>query len=58
MCIAAPTLCELYELQPTRLLYPWDSLGKNTGLGCHAVLQGIFLAQGLNPGLLHCRLIL
>ena len=32
-----------------------DSPGKNTGVGCHAVLQGIFPAQGSNPGLLHCR---
>ena len=35
-----------------------DSWGKNTGVGCHAALQGIFLTQGLNPGLLHCRYIL
>ena len=35
-----PTLCEL-----TRLLCPWDSPGKNTGVGCHALLQGIFLTQ-------------
>ena len=34
-----------------------DSPGKNTGVGCHALLQGIFLTQGLNPGLLHCRQI-
>ena len=51
------TLCELshtesYELQPARLLWPWDSPGKNTGVGCHALLQGIFLTQGLNPHLL------
>ena len=32
--------------------------GKNTGVGCHALLQGIFPIQGSNPGLLHCRLIL
>ena len=31
-----------------------DSLGKNTGVGCRALLQGIFPTQGLNPGLLHC----
>ena len=37
---------------PARLLCPWDSLGNNTGVGCHALLQGIFLTQGLNPGLL------
>ena len=41
-----------------RLLCPWDSPGKNTGVGCHFLLQGIFLTQGLNPGLLHCRQIL
>ena len=35
-----------------------DSPGKNTGVGCHALLQGIFPTQGLNPGLLHCRQIL
>ena len=45
-------------LQPTMLFSPWDSPGKNTGVGCHAFLQGIFLTQGPNPGLLHCRQIL
>ena len=35
-----------------------DSPGKNTGMGCHALLQGIFPTQGLNPGLPHCRQIL
>ena len=39
----------------SRLLCPWDSPGKNTGVGCHFLLQGIFWAQGSNPGLLHCR---
>ena len=34
-----------------------DSLGKNTGVSCHVLLQGIFPIQGLNPGLLHCRWI-
>ena len=38
-----------YALWPTRLLCPWDSPGKNTGVGCHALLQGIFLTQGSNP---------
>ena len=40
---------------------PWDSPGKNIGVGCHALLQGIFLTQGLNPCLLrlvHCRQII
>ena len=32
-----------------------DSPGKNTGVGCHGLLQGIFPTQGLNPALLHCR---
>ena len=35
-----------------------DSPGKNTGVGCHFLLQGIFLTQGLNLGLLYCRQIL
>ena len=35
-----------------------DSPGKNTGVGCHALLQGIFPAHGSNSGLLHCRWIL
>ena len=34
---------------------PWDFPGKNTGVGCHFLLQGTFPIQGLNPGLLHCR---
>ena len=42
-------------------LCPWDFPSKNTGMGFHALLQGIFLTQGLNPSLLHllhCRQIL
>ena len=31
-----------HGLQPARLLCPWESPGKNTGVGCHALLQGIF----------------
>ena len=42
-----------HGLQPTRLLSPWDSPGKNTGVGCQALLQGIFPTQGSNLGLLH-----
>ena len=45
-------------LKPTRLLPPWDSPGKSIGVGCHFLLQGIFLTQGLNPGLRHCSQIL
>ena len=38
-----------------RLLHIWDFLGKSTGVGCHFLLQGHFLIQGLDSGLLHCR---
>ena len=44
---------EPHELQSTRLLCPWNFPGKNTGVGCHFLLQGIFQTQGLNPHLLH-----
>ena len=40
-------------LKPARLLCPWNSPGKNTGVSCHSFLQGIFLTQGSNPHLLH-----
>ena len=40
-----------FGLQPARLLCPWDSPGKNTGVGCHALLQGIFPTQGWYPRL-------
>ena len=52
------TLGDPMDCKPTRLLCPWDSPGKNTGVGCYALLQGIFSTQGLNPGLLPCRQIL
>ena len=42
-----------HGLQPTRLLYLWDFPGKNTGVGCHFVLQGIFLTPELSPHRLH-----
>ena len=45
-------------LQSTKLLCPWNSPDKNTGVGSHSLLQGIFPTQGLNPCLLHCRQIL
>jgi len=49
---SCPTLCDPMD---TRLLCPWDFLGKRTGVGCHFLLQRIFLTQGSNPGLPHCR---
>ena len=42
-----------HGLQSARLLCPWNSPGKNTVVGSHSLLQGIFLTQGSNPGLLH-----
>ena len=42
-----------YGLYPARLLCPWDSAGKNTEVGFHFFLQGIFLTQGSNLHLLH-----
>ena len=38
--------------------HPWDSPGKNTRVGSHSLLQGIFSTQGSNPGLPHCRQML
>ena len=46
------------SLRPHGLYSPWISPGQDTGVGSHSLLQGIFLTQGLNPGLLHCRWIL
>ena len=63
LCVCAHTcpvavlflhLCNPRDYKPARLLYPWDSPGKNPGVGCHCcfLLQGIFPAQQLNPCLL------
>ena len=53
MCVSAVVSDSVtYGLQPARLLCLWDSPGKNTGMACHALLQGIFLTQGSNPCLL------
>ena len=43
-------------LQPHGLNSPWNFPGQNTGVGSLSLLQGIFPAQGSNPGLLHCKL--
>ena len=47
-----------HGLLPARTLCLWDFAGKNTGVGCHFLLLGIFLTQGLNPGLPHYRQML
>ena len=51
------TLCDPTGYNPARLLCPWNSSDKNTGVGCHSPFQGIFLSQGLNHGLPQCRQI-
>ena len=49
-----PTLCHLVE--PTRLFCPGEFPGKNTGVGCHFLLQGTFLPQELSSHLLHWQM--
>ena len=59
-CMLSLQLCSTlqpHELQPTRLICPQNSLGKNIGMGSHFLLQGIFLTQGSNRGFLHCKQI-
>ena len=63
VCVCAQSILGVDSLQPhglkpARLLCPWDSPGKNTGVVSHFLLQGIFPTQGSNPGLPHCRRIL
>ena len=62
----AVCVCVSWLVMPDSLWPPWTmsssvhgiSPGKNTGAGCHFLLQGIFPTQGSNPGLLHCRQML
>ena len=49
--VVSDSLCSS-GLWPARLLCPWDLSGKNTGVGCHFLLQRVFLTQGLNLCLL------
>ena len=61
MCLvtqSCPTLCDPMDCSPPGCSVHGDSPGKDTGVSCHALLQGIFPIQGSNPGLLHCRQIL
>ena len=55
---SCPTLCDPMDCSPPGSSATGASPGKNTGVGCDALLQGIFLTQGSNPGLLHSRWIL
>ena len=52
------SLCDPMDCSSPGSSVHGDSPDKNTGVGCHALLQGIFPTQGLNPGLPHCRLTL
>ena len=52
------SLCRVESLQPHGLYTLWNSPGRNTGVGSSSLLQRIFLIQGSNPGLPHCRWIL
>ena len=49
------TICDPMDSSPPRLLCPWNSAGKDAGVGNHSLLQGIFPTQGSKPGLLLCR---
>ena len=60
VCLAAqlcPTLFDPMDCRPSSSIHG-DSPGKNTGVGCHALLQGIFPTQGSNPGFPQYRQIL
>ena len=61
MCVHAQFLSHIhlfvtYEQQPARIPCPWGFSGKNTGVGCHFLLQEIFPTEGSNPHLL-CLLL-
>ena len=49
------TSCSPTQTSYAQLYCPWDSPGKNTGVGCHFLLPGIFLTQGWSASLPHCR---
>ena len=52
MCVCVWSLSHVLlftSLRTRRFLCPWDFSGKNTGVGCHFLLQGIFLTQGFEP---------
>ena len=55
---SCPALCNPMDCRSSGSSVHGDSPGKNTGVGCHALLQGIFPTQGLNTGFPHCKWIL
>ena len=52
---SCPTLCDPIDCSPPGSSVHGDSPGRNTGVGCHSLLQRIFATQGSNPSLLHWR---
>ena len=61
VCLVAqscPTLCDPMDCSPPGSSVHGDSPGKNTGVACHSLLQGISPSQGSNPDLPDCRWIL
>ena len=56
--LVVPDSLRPHGLQSSRLFCPWNSPGKNTGMGSHSLLQRIFPTQGLKLGLPHCRQVL
>ena len=54
---SCPALCHPMDFSLPASSAHGDSPGKNTGVGCHALLQGTYPTQGSNPGLPHCRWI-
>ena len=58
VCVSGSVMSDSLKphgVYPTRLLHAGDSPSKNTRAGCRSLLWGIFLSQGSNLGLLHCR---
>ena len=55
---SCPTLCDIMDCSPPGSSIHGIFPDKSTGVGCHFLLQGIFLTQGLNLGLLNCRQML
>ena len=61
LCLVAQlclTLCNLMDCSPPGSSVHGESPGKNTGVGCHALLQGDLPNPGIETSLLHCRWIL
>ena len=57
-CLVVSNFCDPMDCSPPGSSFHGDSPDKNTGVGYHSLLQGIFPTQGSNPSLLHCRHVL